>query len=207
MAGLQADILSEDFLKNFLLETVYLVPEDKSVYTSVSAVAPAQDATPEPGIHAQAPVVSEEKATPVLPKKPEVESITPKAFDVTGQNRKGIVVLVTLPDHEFKTLPKLEFLQKILTAIGLQTEDVAYVNNISGQIAVFEELHQLLPVNYIISFASRINTNLPHDKFTLYTPVKVAEVPVVFSQSLAVIESDVEQKKLLWNSLKATFAL
>ncbi|RAU83234.1 hypothetical protein [Pontibacter arcticus] len=202
MAGLQADILSEDFLKNFLPETVYLVPEDVAVYTSVSAAMPAPDATPAP-----VPIVSEEKATPVLPKKPEVERITPKAFDVTGQNRKGIVVLVTLPDHEFKTLPKLEFLQKILTAIGLQTEDVAYVNNISGQIAVFEELHQLLPVNYIISFASRINTYLPHDKFTLYTPVKVADVPVVFSQSLAVIESDVEQKKQLWNSLKATFAL
>ncbi len=93
----------------------------------------------------------------------------------------------------------------MLGAIGFKPEDVAYVNNISGEIAVFEELQQLLPLKYIISFASRIDTKLPHDKFTLYNPVKVGDIPVVFSQSLDVLEKDQDHKRKLWAVFQQVF--
>ncbi|MCC9135413.1 hypothetical protein ACFSKU_11215 [Pontibacter silvestris] len=204
MAALKADNINSEFLKTFLPETVYLLPEDNFTSEETAAVpehfhggiSDQQTGSPEQ----LAASVSEKPSE--LPKKNATET---KRFNVIGENLKGVVVLVTLPEHEFQNLPKLEFLQKILHAIGLQRQDVAYVNNLTGKTAQFEELKQLLPINYIISFASRVDTDLPHDKFTLYNPVAIAQVPVVFSQSLAILEHDTEHKKMLWGALKKVF--
>ncbi len=114
-------------------------------------------------------------------------------------------MLVTLPDTEFMGLPQLGFLQKILGAIGLKPADVAYVNNLSGETARFEDLQQELELNYIISFASRLDTEQPHEKFKLYSPATIGTVPIVFSQSLKMLENDVEHKKLLWGALQKVF--
>ncbi|WP_299757161.1 hypothetical protein [uncultured Pontibacter sp.] len=214
MAGLQADI-NHGFLKNFISETVYLVDGDITVpapadqnfapaakaqevdATSPATVsAPTETIAPEPVLEIQAP-----QDTPKIPKQEAKQ----QKYKLTGENRKGVVVLVTLPETEYTQLPQLQFLQKILSAIGLKPEDVAYVNNVSGELSLFEELQQELQVNYIISFASRIETAFPHDKFTLYNPVKVDDVPVIFSQSLSMLEHNVEHKKLLWGALQKIF--
>ncbi|WP_242918922.1 hypothetical protein [Pontibacter liquoris] len=211
MAGLQADELSIDFLMNFLTETLYLVPVDAAAMPTPQADKPVAVAPSTPTARAApaAPVkISAEKPEiPVIPKlpKPETATVAKPLFEVSGENQKGVVVLVTLPDEAYRKLPQLEFLQKILYAIGLQKADVAYVNNISGQVARFEDLQQKLDVKYVISFASRLDTEQPHDKFTLYNPVKIGTVPVVFSQSLAMLENDVEHKKNLWNALRQVF--
>jgi DNA polymerase III psi subunit len=227
MAGLEADI-NPEFLKNFFSETIYMVEGDIPVPApALSAVKPAaaptletqkEEAKPAPAV---APANREEKPapavknqitdhtpiqTPIIPKMPAAE--TPAVvgkYIISGANHKGVVVLVTVPDKEFVQLPQLEFLQKILRAIGLKPNDVAYVNNVSGATARYEDLQQELQVNYIISFASRLDTDLPHDKFGLYTPVTVGSVPVVFSQSLAMLERDVEHKKKLWGALQRVF--
>lgn len=209
MAGLQADQLNEEFLKSFMPETIFMVPGDAAVPVLQTEADPAETITEEKQ-HVTAAVQAKPalKETPVLPKieitAPAVSSGNEK-YVVTGENKKGVVVLVTLPDAAFRELPQLQLLQKMLAAIGFKPEDVAYVNNVSGQIAVFEELQQLLPLKYIISFASRIDTKLPHDKFTLYNPVKVADVPVVFSQSFEVLEQDVEHKRKLWAVFQQVF--
>ena len=223
MAGLQADELNSEFLKNFLPETIYLVDGDLPV--SVPAVgqgaetvaAPKVEATPQVPVQPAAePVVKTEdpapvaqqkpKATPALPKLPKVEhAAAAQKYNTIGENRKGVVILVTLPEEQFVKLPQLEFLNKILGAIGLKPTDVAYLNNVSGAIAKFEDMQQELQVNYIISFASRLDTDLPHDKFTLYNPVLVGNVPVIFSQALAMLEHDVEHKKQLWGALQRVF--
>ncbi|HEY4650795.1 MAG TPA: hypothetical protein VIG72_05245 [Pontibacter sp.] len=202
MAGLQAEELNNEFLKNFLPETIFLIGGDAPA-PEIIVSAPVQTAASPVAAPEQ---VDEPKAAPALPKlrKPEVAA-APAKYSMMGENRKGIAVLVTLPDAEYRKLPQLEFLQKILTAIGLQPADVAYVNNISGEIAVFEELQQALQVNYILSFASRVNSRLPHEKFTLYNPVQLGAVPIVFSHALADLEHDVEKKKLLWGALQRVF--
>ncbi|OKL41597.1 hypothetical protein [Pontibacter flavimaris] len=212
MAGLQAAISSE-FLKNFIPETIFLVEGDNAVPAPLA---------PEPAEAQEAKAVEVEATSPAtiaapvpanqvvheLPKIPKKEAAPlPQKYKISGQNQKGVVILVTIPDAEFTQLPQLQFLQKILSAIGLKPADVAYVNNVSGELALFEELQRELPVNYIISFASRIETALPHEKFTLYNPITVGKVPVVFSQALSMLEHNVEHKKLLWSALQKTFNL
>lgn len=205
MAGLQADELNSEFLKNFLPETIFMVEGDIPVPASPASetITSAPAATLVAAPIKEAPV----KATPSIPKMPKPEAVTapPATYTVIGENKKGIAILVTLPDNEFQHLPQLGFLQKILSAIGLQPADVAYVNNKSGAIAIFEELQQTLQVNYIISFASRVDTYQPHEKFTLYNPVSIGAVPIVFSHALADLEHDIEKKKLLWQALQKTF--
>jgi hypothetical protein len=200
MAGLMADQLSEEFLKSFLPETIFLVSDEEQVSAPVPVVPPVPD--PELVSKVEAPL----RATPEIPKlENDNTTIASGKYVVTGENKKGVVILVTLPNAKFKELPKLELLQKMLSSIGFNPEDVAYVNNISGELSTFEELQQLLQVNYIISFASRISTALPHAKFTLYNPVKIGDVPVVFSQSLEVLEQDIDHKKQLWNVFQQVF--
>ena len=222
MAGLQADNIHPEFLRNFITETVYLVDGDNFMPAPALPTA-AVDATTEVEKPAPKPEAKEPKAeahvrnlitehspvaTPHIPKSPDAAAAVAHAaesYKVAGANAKGIVVLVTLSDDEFDRLPQLQFLQKILAAIGLHPGDVAYVNNKTGATALFEDLQQALQVNYIISFASRLETSLPHDKFTLYHPVMLGDVPVVFSQALSILEKDTEHKKKLWGALQQVF--
>jgi len=204
MAGLQAEELNNAFFKSFIPETIFLVEGDvpAPIVPEAEVAAPATIAQPETIV---APV-PQAKTTPAIPKLPKTEApVQPANYNVIGENRKGVAVLVTIADAEFRKLPQLEFLNKILAAIGLQPTDVAYVNNVSGKIAVFEELQQTLQVNYILSFASRVDSNLPHEKFTLYNPVTLGNVPIVFSHALADLEHDQEKKKLLWGALQKVF--
>jgi hypothetical protein len=205
MAGLQADELNSEFLKNFLPETIFLVDGDVPMPAAPATEIVKPEAAPIVAVSLpETPLAPE--AVPAIPKLPKTEApAVPAKYNVTGDNRKGIAVLVTIPDAQFQQLPQLEFLNKILTAIGLQPSDVAYVNNISGEIAVFEDLQQTLQVNYILSFASRVESNLPHEKFTLYNPVMLGSVPIVFSHALVDIEKDQDKKRLLWGALQKVF--
>ncbi|WP_018477942.1 hypothetical protein [Pontibacter roseus] len=213
MAPLSTEHPNAAFYKNFLTETLYLVQEEmpapalpvaeQSVLAPVAESAPALPIAEAP---VKPPVTPPAAPVPAIPKLPKVESVeVPKSFEVIGENRKGLVVLVTLPANEFQTLPQSEFLQRILAAIGFGPADVAFVNNVSGTITRFEALSEATLTRHIISFASRLDTDLPHEKFTLYNPVLLDDVPVVFSQSLAVLDGDQEQKKLLWNALQRVF--
>ncbi|MHC2990766.1 hypothetical protein OB13_03910 [Pontibacter sp. HJ8] len=210
MAPLAAENLNAAFLKNFLPETIYRIEEEMLPAVCVPLAEPEPIAIPAPAavptadqIVPAAPIPS---AAAPIPKLPKVEQVAvPKAYEVIGENRKGLVVLVTLPATEFNALPQSQFLQKILAAIGFGRADVAFVNNVSGATVRFEALSEAILTKYIISFASRLDTDLPHAKFTLYNPVLIGDVPVVFSQSLAVLDTDQEQKRLLWNALQRIF--
>lgn len=196
-------------------ETLYLIEDDQIAIAA--APAPVQETPAVPVVEpvqvpspttmpAAEPAPKAAPATAAIPKLPKVEQTPqPKSFEVIGENQKGVVVLVTLPANEFQALPQSEFLKRILAAIGFGPADVAFVNNVSGAITKFEALRETMQTNYIISFASRLDTDYPHDKFTLYNPVAVDGVPVVFSQSLAVLDGDQEQKKLLWGALQRVF--
>ncbi len=214
MAELHADQVNSEFFKNFISETIYLIDEDKTI-PDLPATADETTATTTNEVSSdssvketeqQVVVQSTPKSIPVLPKLPKLDAVDkPGKYKTIGENRKGVVILVTLPEDQFTKLPQLEFLNKILGAIGLQPTDVAYLNNVSGAVARFEDMQQELTVNYIISFASRLDTDLPHEKFTLYNPVNVGSVPVVFSQALAMLKNDVDHKKQLWGALKQMF--
>ncbi len=207
MSTLTPEQLNAEFLKHFMPETLYLLDAEHVPVASVPEPAVIPD------FQLPAPVVVPEQkpaapAAPAaaIPKLPKMQPTPqPKSFDSIGENRKGLIVLVTLPDAAFKALPEDQFLTKILAAIGFGPEDVAFVNNVSGAVTKFEALRETTKTNYIISFASRLDTDLPHEKFTLYNPVPVDGIPVVFSQSLAVLDGDQDQKKLLWGALQRVF--
>ncbi|EJF11634.1 hypothetical protein [Pontibacter sp. BAB1700] len=207
MAALTPEQLNAEFLKHFMPETLYLIEQDQ--VTVVSAAIPtATEAPVIKPVHETAAPIPASPATVATdtPKLPKIETAPqPKSFDLIGENHKGLIVLVTLPDAAFRVLPQSQFLTKILAAIGFGPSDVAFVNNVSGAITKFEALRETTQTKYIISFASRLDTDLPHEKFTLYNPVPVDGVPVVFSQSLAVLDGDQEQKKLLWAALQRVF--
>lgn len=216
MNALTPEQLNGEFLKHFMPETLYLLETDQQYDVSVPDLVAETPAIPavnetlvdkpasEPDVIPANPVAAAPAAA--IPKLPKIKSTTQtKSFELIGENRKGLIVLVTLPDSEFRALPQSQFLTKILAAIGFGPSDVAFVNNVSGAITKFEALRETTQTNYIISFASRLDTDLPHDKFTLYNPVPVDGVPVVFSQSLAVLDGDQEQKKLLWAALQRVF--
>ncbi|MCP2045761.1 hypothetical protein [Pontibacter sp. HSC-36F09] len=217
MTALTPEQLNSEFLRHFMPETLYLIAEDQVAGRDVSAVAPEAGSAADYSVSASSeqPAESNSQTTTAsvpsvpaaaIPKIPKVEKTQqPKSIEVIGENRKGLVVLVTLPEPAFKALPQSDFLIKILAAIGFGPADVAFVNNVSGATTRFEALCDALQTNYILSFASRLDTELPHDKFTLYNPVQVGSVPVVFSQSLAVLDGDQEQKKLLWGALQRVF--
>jgi hypothetical protein len=224
MNALTPEQLNAEFLRHFMPETLYLIESDQQPVVSAPnyipeslAIAEAQTITANSeavDTKSVAKPTEEEPPAPVppsapvaaIPKLPKVEATPqPKSFDVIGENSKGLIVLVTLPDADFRALPQSQFLTKILAAIGFGPSDVAFVNNVSGAITKFEALRDTTKTNYIISFASRLDTDLPHEKFTLYNPVPVDGVPVVFSQSLAVLDGDQEQKKLLWGALQRVF--
>ena len=113
MAGLQAEELSSEFLKNFLPETIFLVEGDVpvTIIPEVEATAPAtitQPVTVTVTIATPAPQV---KSIPAIPRLPKQEALAqPSKYNVIGENRKGVAVLVTIPDAEFRKLPQLEFL-------------------------------------------------------------------------------------------------
>lgn len=206
MTGLSAEELNAAFFRSFMPETIFVIPGEEEAAaiamqedSEVTASVPAEEVETPP-----ATITPLHKPAP-LPKIPKVEPVIPASFVVKGENKKGVIILATLPPAAFENLPELEFLQKILAAIGLQKDDVAYANNVSGAFAQFEELSTQVQVKYVISFASRINTDIPHEKFTLYNPVVVGNVPIVFSQSLEVLDKDQEQKKQLWAALKQVF--
>jgi hypothetical protein len=225
MSALTPEQLNAEFLKHFMPETLYLIEEDQvldvsatsfvqpnmaddTIPTQASALVNESTTAAAPDAATETVPVPVPPAAPVgaIPKLPKVESTPqPKSFDLIGENRKGLIVLVTLPDAAFRALPEDQFLTKILAAIGFGPEDVAFVNNVSGAITKFEALRETTKTTYIISFASRLDTDLPHEKFTLYNPVPVDGVPVVFSQSLSVLDGDQEQKKLLWGALQRVF--
>jgi hypothetical protein len=204
MAGLQAEELSNEFLKNFIPETIFLVNGEHALPSpAVQDTIVPESATIAPPVETPSPQ-SPLKETPKLPELPKASQV-PLTYKTIGENKKGVIVLVTIPDAEFMELPQLVFLQKILAAIGFSPADVAYVNNLAEHNTVFEELQQTIKVNYIISFASRVDSKLPHDKFTLYNPVKLGTVPILFSHSLADLEKDQEKKVNLWEALKKMF--
>ena len=215
MTALTPEQPNSEFFRHFMPETLYLIPEEQAAEVSAPATASVAEieTVPVREEHAEPKAIPASQVAPVssapaaaIPKLPKVETTElPKSFEMIGENRKGLVVLVTLPAPEFKALPQSDFLFKILAAIGFGPSDVAFVNNVSGATTKFENLCESLQTRYILSFASRLDTDLPHEKFTLYNPVLVGSVPVVFSQSLAVLDGDQGQKKLLWNALQQVF--
>jgi hypothetical protein len=163
-------------------ETLFLVPE---------AGAVAQQPRP------AAPVAAEPEA-PALG-----DTAQPPAYQLLGENRKGLVIAVALPEPQFRALPANEFLTKVLGAIQRSPADVAFVNVGGGEKLRVFDLAKQTQLNHLVAFGpGLIDTE---SNIGLYKPAAIGQVPLLIGDPVAEIEKDVNKKKLLWAGLQAIF--
>ncbi len=126
-------------------------------------------------------------------------------FPVLGENKKGLVLLVALPEAAFKALPKNEFLIKILGAIRYTPSDVGYVNALSVKPVNIHELSKEVSLNHLLVFGKNILDMTADSRVGYYKPASIGRTPLLIAEELEAIELDVNKKKQLWAALQQMF--
>lgn len=166
------------FYQHLFTETIFVLPENQ---------APT------------APPAPEEKPAPY-------SAPAPPAFPVQGANRKGLVLLVHLPEAAFKALPDLDFFQKMLKAIGHELDDVAFVNAPDKGPVSLSRLKEVLPIRTLLSFGCPLTPETPEAVSpSPYEPTRAGQVRVLQADELASLLNSQKKKILLWNALKQLF--
>ncbi|HWZ36044.1 MAG TPA: hypothetical protein VNW51_07795, partial [Mucilaginibacter sp.] len=110
-------------------DEVYLLPDERSfegpvVAGAVAAPIPVVEPAAEP---VATPVPAE--PTPVAEPKASPDVQSPAAqFNCLGSNKKGFLIFVHYPNHEFMDQEHLTALQNILKRKELELDDVAILN-------------------------------------------------------------------------------
>lgn len=152
------------------------------------------------------PAESLRQTAPQRPEEP-VSGDTPAGprYQLLGENRKGLVIAVSLPEEAFQALPRNEFLTKVLAAIQRSPADVAFVNMTPGQQLDTYELGKETQLNHLVAFGSGLVKMTADSKINPYKPASIGNVPLLVADPVAAIEADVNKKKLLWNGLQTIF--
>lgn len=124
-----------------------------------------------------------------------------------GNNSRNILVLTDEKEHAFLGDEDLNFLINIFNACKVTMENIAVVNIYNNEHAVYEKLMAQLKPAVIIFFGPEpqhlgFPIQIPAYRVQQYNKQQYLCAPCL--QELA---KDVEQKKLLWASLKTIFAI
>lgn len=154
-----------------------------------------------------APVVSMPEAEPINSAELErLGSTAPvKKYPVIGENKKGLVLLVSLPEAAFQALPKNEFLIKIIGAIRYTPQDVGYINALNLKPVNIHELSKEVTVTHLLVFGKNILDMTADSRVSYYKPASIGRTPLLIVEELEAIERDVNKKKQLWAALQAIF--
>ena len=175
------------FYQQFFTENLFLIPET----------------SPEPAPLVKTVPVQPEVLTPEDAAMGDTTSL--KRFTISGENKKGLVLLFSLPGEAFAVLPKNDFLTKILAAINHTPSDVAYIN-LEKQYAVnIFDLSKETKVQQVVAFGSSLIDLATGFQVNLYKPAGIGQIPLLLAEPLHLIENDVNRKKQLWSGLKAIF--
>jgi len=128
-----------------------------------------------------------------------------KKYNLLGENKKGLIIVVALPDNEFRALPQHDFLSKVLTSIRHTPDDVAFINLAAQEKLDTYRLSKETTVNQLLAFGPGLLDIDAHSKINLYKPASIGTTPLLIANVLEDIENDVNKKKLLWNGLQAIF--
>ena len=172
-----------EFYRHLFDETLFLVPEPATREQKLAATAAA--APPEE------PVSGDTAMGP--------------QYRLLGENRKGLVIAVSLPEGDFQALPRNEFLVKVLSAIQYSPADVAFVNIQRGEKLRIFDLAKETTVNHLVAFGPGLLDMTDDSSISLYKPASIGNTPLLIADPVADIERDVTKKKLLWNGLQAIF--
>jgi hypothetical protein len=172
-----------EFYRHLFDETLFLVP-DQQVRDQRQAAAAAA-ALPEE------PVSGDTGAGP--------------GYQLLGENRKGLVIAVSLSEKDFQALPRNEFLTKVLSAIQRSPADVAFVNIKRGEKLRIFDLAKETQLNHLVAFGPGLLDMTADSKISVYKPASIGQVPLLIADPLETIELDATKKRLLWNGLQAIF--
>lgn len=164
-------------------ETLYLVPDPQQRNLRL-----AQEAAAAPAVEA----VSGD----TLPRA---------AYRLLGENRKGLVIAVSLPEAEFQALPGNVFLTKVLAAIQHSPADVGFVNIQRGDKLRLHDLARETTLRSLVAFGPGLLDMSADSRVNLYKPASIGQVPLLIADPLSAVEPDVTKKKLLWAGLQAIF--
>ncbi|KAA5547892.1 hypothetical protein [Adhaeribacter rhizoryzae] len=178
------------FYQHFYSESLFILPENMLAQTGSPESVPPETAT--------APLLTTEEDI-------SGDILVSKSFYITGENKKGLVLLFSLPEKEFAVLPQNNFLTKILAAIQHTPADVAYVNlEPKYKVNIFD-LSKETKVQQVVSFGKDLVDLATGFQIHLYKPAAIGQVPLLLADPLEYIENDVNRKKYLWSGLQAIF--
>jgi hypothetical protein len=147
-----------------------------------------------------------QRQTPARPEEPvSGDTLTGPRYQLLGENRKGLVIAVSLSEAEFLALPHNAFLTKVLAAIQRSPADVAFVNLKPGQLLSTFDLAKETQLNQLVAFGPGLVEMSADSKINPYKPASIGQVPLLVADTVAAIEADVNKKKSLWNALQSIF--
>lgn len=174
------------FYQQLYTEHLFILPE------------PAQEVTPVV-LSVTTEVISKEEIDRLGSTAPVIK------YPVLGENKKGLILLVSLPEPGFLALPKNEFLIKVLGAIRYTPQDVGYVNVPQTKSVNIHELSKEVNLNYLLVFGKNILDMTADSRVGYYKPASIGRTPLLIAEELAAIELDVNKKKQLWGALQQMF--
>ncbi|MGV3639657.1 MAG: hypothetical protein ACO1NZ_04000 [Adhaeribacter sp.] len=172
-----------ELYRHLFEETLYLVPDPQQRSQRLAAEAAA--AEPE-----------EAYSGDTLPRT---------AYRLLGENRKGLVIAVSMEEAEFQALPGNVFLSKVLAAIQHSPADVAFVNIPRGEKLRIHDLARETKLSSLLAFGPGLLDMTADSKVNLYKPAAIGQVALLIADPLPAVEPDVTKKKLLWSGLQAIF--
>lgn len=129
-------------------------------------------------------------------------------FSTLGSNFGGLVILVRLPEAQFRKLPRNVFLNNLLKALRLIMEDVVLVNveHDSYPVALCS-LRQHLTARQFLAFGKNlldvaVYTTQPYEPVLLY-----GDTAFLGASEIEMLEYDAGRKKKLWQSVQRMFGV
>ncbi|ALJ00560.1 hypothetical protein [Rufibacter tibetensis] len=184
-------------------DTLYVIPEPENVEPiPVPVVSRATPSLPPVPVKAE---IAPPLAEPIVPQeKPVPSPAVVQEIRWLGEALKGTYLLFEVQEEVFKTLPQHAFLQKVLAAVGLSTNQVKFGNLSSDLVHDVKTIAAKNAAKHILLFGQGLPVaNLSRMEF--YRMYKFEESRFVLVDSLEDIEKSVELKKKLWDVLQKIF--
>jgi hypothetical protein len=157
-------------------------------------------------------VVNNQVLSPALPKRKtqiSEDNKTP-ALRYLGENKKGIIILVSEPTAVHIQDDELAFLTKILNACNLNTSDIAIINTHNNEVTFDQLSKEMKAENILLLGVEPASIQLP---FTVpnFQVQQFSNCTIVSSPALSVMLPNTPQsvalKRQLWTSLQKAFKL
>ena len=169
-----------DFYQLFFTENLYLVPDHEPENMPVPLPVPAAEDI-------------------------NGDTVPAKTYRILGENRKGLLIVVSLPESEFAQLPQHDFLTKVLASIKHTPSDVGFVNLPPQEKLDIYQVSKETTLNTLLAFGPGLLDMSSDSKIHLYKPASIGKIPLLIADVLTTIENDVNKKKSLWVGLQNIF--